>query len=34
MWEVERADVAQRQGTGPDGVAGELLDNVILLRRI
>jgi SAM-dependent methyltransferase len=32
-WEVLRAEGAERQATGPNGEAGMLLDNVIVLRR-
>ena len=33
VWEVLRADGAQRLATGPDGHEGILLDNVVVLRR-
>lgn len=33
VWDVVRAEGVERQGTGPDGQSGMLLDNVIVLRR-
>lgn len=33
-WQVERLDTARRRAEGPSGETGELVDNVILIRRI
>ncbi len=33
-WERERVERAERDGVGPDGQVGTLVDNVILLRRL
>lgn len=33
-WQVERLDTARREAEGPSGETGELVDNVILIRRI
>ncbi|MFG3698423.1 class I SAM-dependent methyltransferase [Micromonospora sp. NPDC047620] len=32
-WHTERLDASRRQGTGPDGEIGTLVDNVVLVRR-
>jgi len=34
QWAVERCEEVERVATGPDGVTGTLLDNVILARRL
>lgn len=34
QWLVERCEEVERVATGPDGVTGTLLDNVILARRV
>lgn len=33
-WQVERLETSRREGRGPSGEVGELLDNVILARRV
>lgn len=33
-WAVERAEVVERPGVGPDGEHGELLDSVVVARRL
>ena len=32
-WDVVRAEAAEREAQGPDGQAGHLIDNLIVLRR-
>lgn len=33
-WQVERCESVEREATGPDGITGTLVDNVILARRV
>lgn len=33
-WQIERCESVEREATGPDGITGMLLDNVILARRV
>jgi SAM-dependent methyltransferase len=33
QWDVVRAEAVSREATGPDGQTGQLVDNVIILRR-
>jgi SAM-dependent methyltransferase len=34
QWDIVRAEAAAREGVGPEGQTGHLIDNVIVLRRI